>query len=155
MTPPKGRIRSAKGIIAVVLVVAALLVAAFVVNDGGPDITQARVQDSVGPAFASLYQQQRSLLGMTPAVDPKAPAVCQRTGRGIPNSGAGDDWICQLSLSVNGVFQSIFTYELSMRADGCYVADGSPSLVGGAMLTSPTGAYRVNPLFEFYGCFDT
>lgn len=120
-----------------------------------PDVTQARVEAAVGPTFASLYQRQRLLLGLPAAVDPKASAICGRTGRGIPNSGAGDDWICQLSLSVNGVFQSIFTYELSVRADGCYTADGSPSLVGGAMLTTPSGAYRVNPLFEFYGCFDT
>lgn len=120
-----------------------------------PDVTQARVDAAVGPTFASLYQQQRSLLGLSPALDPTAAATCARTGRGIPNSGAGDDWICQLSLSVNGVFQSIFTYELSVQADGCYSADGPPSLVGGAMLTTPSGAERVNPLFEFYGCFDT
>ena len=139
----------------VVVAAAALVALGFVVGGGGPDITQARVQDSVGPAFVDLYQQQRLLLGLPPAPHPAAPAVCGRTGRGIPNSGAGNDWICQLSLSVDGLFQSVFTYELSVRADGCYVADGSPSLVGGAMLTTPSGANRVNPLFSFYGCFDT
>jgi hypothetical protein len=110
---------------------------------------------AVGPTFANLYKLQQSLLGHPPVVDPQAPANCQRTGRGVPNSGAGDDWICQLSLSVNGQFQSVFTYELAVRADGCYVADGSPSLVGGAMLTAANGSARVNPLFEFDGCFDT
>ncbi len=138
-----------------VVVAAVVLVAlGFVFGGGGPDITPARVQSSVGPAFASLYQEQRTLLGLPPVVNPQSPAVCSRTGRGIPDYGAGDDWICQLSLSVDGLFQSVFTYELSMQADGCYVADGSPSLVGGAMLTTPSGANRVNPLFEFYGCFD-
>jgi hypothetical protein len=138
-------------IVGLVLVVAAALALAGCT----PDVTQTRVQDSVGPAFASLYQYQRTLLGLPPAVDPQAPAVCQRTGRGVPNSGAGDDWICQLSLSVGGVFQSVFTYELSVTADGCYKADGSPSLVGGAFLTTPAGAEVVNPLFEIDGCFDT
>lgn len=133
----------------------ALVAAAFLLSACGPDITQARVQNSVGPAFVNLYQLQRELLGLAPAINPTAPAVCQRTGRGNPNSGAGDDWLCQLTLSINGVFQSVFTYELSVRADGCYVADGSPSLVGGAMLTTPSGENRVNPLFKFYGCFDT
>jgi hypothetical protein len=134
---------------------ASLVAAALLLTGCTPDITQARVNAAVGPTFVNLYQVQRSLLGYSPAVDPTATAACARTGRGIPNSGAGDDWICQLSLYVNGQFQSIFTYELSVRADGCYTADGSPSLVGGAMLTTPSGANRVNPLFEFYGCFDT
>jgi hypothetical protein len=132
-----------------------LLAAALLLTGCGPDITQARVQQAIGPAFANLYQYQRSLLGLSPADDPQAPAVCQRTGRGVPNSGAGTDWICQLSLSVGGVFQSVFTYELSVTADGCYKADGSPSLVGGAFLTTPSGADVVNPLFEIDGCFDT
>lgn len=136
----------------VALVVAA---AALLLTGCEHDITEPRVQASVGPAFAHLYQLQRSLLGLPAAVDPQATALCQRTGRGVPNNGAGDDWICQLSLSVNGVFQALFTYELSVTADGCYVADGSPSLVGGAMLTTPKGSDVVNPLFRFDGCFDT
>jgi hypothetical protein len=102
---------------------ASVAAAALLLSACQPDITQARVQDAVGPAFSNLYEIQRSLLGLPPAVNPTSPAACMRTGRGIPNSGAGDDWICQITLSVNGVFQSIFTYELSVRADGCYTAD--------------------------------
>jgi hypothetical protein len=139
----------------VVGLVPVLVAGAVLLTGCTPDITPGRVDASVGPEFANLYQVQRSLLGLAPAVNPTASANCGRTGRGIPDSGAGDDWICQLSLSVNGVFQSIFTYELSVQADGCYTADGSPTLVGGAMLTTPAGTNRVNPLFEFYGCFDT
>lgn len=133
----------------------ALVAAAMLMSGCGTDVTQARVQDSVGPAFARLYEYQRSLLGLPPAVTPQGAAVCGRTGRGNPNSGAGDDWICQISLNTAGTFQAVFTYELSVSADGCYVANGSPSVVGGAKLTTPAGAYMVNPLFEFYGCFDT
>ena len=118
-------------------------------------ITQARVNDAVGPTFAHLYRLQHQLMGFPPVIDPQASAQCQRTGRGVPNSGAGDDWICQLSLVVGGQFQSIYTYDLSVKADGCYVADGSPALVGGAMLTAGNGQTRVNPLFAFDGCFDS
>jgi hypothetical protein len=139
-----------KRVIVLVLVAAALLATAC-----RPDVTPSRVDGSIAPTFVNLYQLQRSLLGLPPAPDPTATASCGRTGRGIPDSGAGDDWICQLSLSTGGRFQSLFTYELSVRADGCYTADGSPSVIGGAMLTTPSGAERVNPLFEFYGCFDT
>jgi hypothetical protein len=119
------------------------------------DVTQSRVQEAVAPTFVNLYNLQRSLLGLPPAPTPSATAMCARTGRGEPNSGAGDDWICQLSLYNKGQFQAVFTYELSVTADGCYTADGSPSLIGGALLTTPSGANRVNPLFRFYGCFDT
>jgi hypothetical protein len=122
---------------------------------GGPDITQARVNASVGPTFTNLYVYQRSLLGLPQVTNPKGTANCARTGRGEPNSGAGSDWLCQITLDIDGNFQSYFTFELSMKADGCYTADGSPSLIGGAMLTTPGGANVVNPLFEFYGCFDT
>jgi hypothetical protein len=132
-----------------------LVAAAVLLSACTPDVTAARVNTAIAPTFVNLYQVQRSLLGLPPAADPTATADCGRTGRGIPNSGAGDDWICQLSLFSNGQFQAIFTYELSVRADGCYTADGSPSLVGGAMLTTPSGSNRVNPLFKFYGCFDT
>lgn len=143
-------------IIGLGIVVVALFVGAAVIAKGGsPDVTQARVDASVGPAFTNLYVYQRSLLGLPTVVNPRATAQCGRTGRGIPNSGAGDDWLCQLTLTDNGAFQAIFTYELSVRADGCYAADGSPTLIGGAMLTTPSGANVVNPLFEFYGCFDT
>ena len=118
-------------------------------------ITQTRVDNAVGPTFAQLYRLQHELMGFPPVNDPQASAHCQRTGRGVPNSGAGDDWICQLSLAVGGQFQSIFTYDLSVKADGCYVADGSPALVGGAMLTAGNGQTKVNPLFAFDGCFDS
>jgi hypothetical protein len=120
-----------------------------------PDVTPVRVETAVGPAFANLYKLQQSQLGMPVVINPRATAQCARTGRGVPDNGAGDDWICQLSLSVNGQFESVFTYELAVRADGCYVADGSPSVVGGAMLTTPNGSTKVNPLFEIDGCFDT
>lgn len=130
-------------------------VVALILTGCSPDITQARVDKAVGPTFATLYKLQQSLLGQPPVVNPEAPAQCQRTGRGVPNNGAGDDWICQLPLTVNGQFQSTFIYDLEVRADGCYVANGSPSVVGGAMLTTPAGADKVNPLFEFDGCFDT
>jgi hypothetical protein len=143
-------------VIVLVVVCAALFVGAGLLARGGdPDVTQARLDASVGPAFTNLYLLQRSLLGLPSVVKPSTAAQCARTGRGVPNNGAGNDWICQLSLSNNGQFQSIYTYELSVRADSCYVADGSPSVIGGANLTTPSGANVVNPLFKFYGCFDT
>jgi hypothetical protein len=139
----------------VVVVVALFAGAALLAKGGSTDVTQARVDASVGPAFANLFTYQHSLLGLPAVVRPSTQTQCGRTGRGEPNSGAGSDWICQVSLYEHGQFQAIYTYELSVRSDGCYAADGSPSLVGGSMLTTPSGSNVVNPLFEFYGCFDT
>jgi hypothetical protein len=131
-------------------IVAALALSAC----GGPDVTQARLEDAVGPTFARLYQRQQDLIGKpTPAV-PQASATCHRSGVDAPTSGAGDDWICVLVLQVGGP-QAVFNYELNVAADGCYTADGPPTLVGGKTLLTPKGASRVNPLFAFDGCFDS
>ncbi len=49
---------------------------------------------------------------------------------------------------------SSFTYELNVKADACFEADGPAGLVGGMTLTTRGGAERVNPLFAFDGCFE-
>lgn len=134
---------------------AAAVAGALILSGCASSITQARLDNAVGPTFAHLYRLQHQIMGFPPVIDPQASAQCQRTGRGVPNSGAGDDWICQVSLVVAGQLQSAYTYDLSVKADGCYVADGSPGLVGGAMLTAANGQNQVNPLFAFDGCFDT
>jgi hypothetical protein len=121
---------------------------------GGPDVTQSRVEDGVGPAFANLYAHQQTLLGHHAAGRPQASATCQRNSKGTSNQGAGDDWVCQLLLQLSGP-TSLYTYELDVKANGCYVADGPPALVGGRTLTTPDGRNVTNPLFAFDGCFDT
>jgi hypothetical protein len=125
------------------------------VSGCGSDITQARVEDAVGPTFAHLYARQQTLLGQGLTLDPQASATCKRNDKSVSNSGAGDDWVCQLLLQVEGRPSSLYTYELNINADGCYEADGPPGLVGGRTLTTPSGQNRVNPLFAFDGCFDT
>jgi hypothetical protein len=121
---------------------------------GGPDVTQNRVEDAVGPAFANLYGHQQQLLGHPLTVRPQASATCQRNNKGVANQGAGDDWVCQLLLQLSGP-TSLYTYELNVKANGCYVADGPPALIGGRTLTTAGGRNVTNPLFAFDGCFDT
>lgn len=121
---------------------------------GGANITQGRLDDAVGTTFANLYQRQQALEGKPVHTTPQASATCKRSGRGAPTTGAGDDWVCTLLLQVGGP-SSVFTYELSVQSDGCYTADGPPALVGEKTLTTPSGGTRLNPLFEFNGCFDT
>jgi ABC-2 type transport system permease protein len=121
---------------------------------GGPDVTQNRVEDAVGPAFANLYAHQQVLLGHILPVRPQASATCKRNSTGVANQGAGDDWVCQLLLQLSGP-TSLYTYELDVKANGCYVADGPPALIGGRTLTTASGRNVTNPLFAFDGCFDT
>jgi hypothetical protein len=135
---------------AVVAVAAALGLAAC----GGPNITSGRVDDALGPTFASLYRHQQELLGKTPSTTPEASASCHRSGQSAAATGAGDDWICTVLLQV-GAPVAQYTYEVNVQANGCYTADGPPALVGNKSLTTPAGTKRVNPLFAFDGCFDT
>lgn len=134
---------------------AVLAATVFVAGCGGPDITQSRVDDSVAPAFASLYARQQYLLGTPLSAPDQASAACLRNDKAVHSSGSGDDWVCQILLNVGAKPSSQFTYELNVKADGCYEADGPPSLVGGLTITTPGGSNRVNPLFAFDGCFDT
>ncbi|HZQ84025.1 MAG TPA: hypothetical protein VFA83_04265 [Acidimicrobiales bacterium] len=122
---------------------------------GAASVTQARVENSVAPAFAQLYAQQQRLLGKGAVPGAQASADCHRSTRGSGNTGAGDDWVCQLLLQVGGQPSGVYTYDLNVKANGCYTADGPQALVGGKSLTTPTGRSRVNPLFAFDGCFET
>ena len=122
---------------------------------GGPDITPARVENAVAPAFAHLYAHQQELLGRATDVNAQASATCSRSNGHAGSTGAGNDWICQLLLQVGGHLSSAFTYDLTVQANGCYTADGPPALVGGHTLSLPGGRTRINPLFILNGCFDT
>jgi hypothetical protein len=131
-------------------IAAALLLTAC----GGPDITEARLDNAIAPTFANLYARQQALLGKSLPSTPQTSASCHRSGKDAPMTGAGADWICQLLLQV-GTSLTQYTYELTVQATGCYTADGPPGIVGQLTLTSHSGATRVNPLFAFDGCFDS
>lgn len=131
-----------------------LLAAAALAGCGGPSITAARVDAAVGPEFAALYARQQQLLGHPAPSPPRASASCTRADEAVAPTGAGDDWVCQVVLLTGGP-AAAYTYELTVKANGCFVADGPPALVGGRTLSTPQGSQRVNPIFAFDGCFET
>ena len=91
--------------------------------------------------------------GATLAVVPS----CKRPG-GTPISpghGAGDDWRCTLSVIGPGLRQTPITYEVHVRTNGCYTADGPPALVGQPTIRDVHGHQVINPALRFDGCFDT
>jgi hypothetical protein len=141
--------RSAAGL----LVGAALL--AGTTACGTVDITRSRLQDDVGPTFRNMYVLQHRLLGQDTATPAELSAAnCTKGGPRTPDQGPGDDWTCQVYWPVNGTLQTL-TYEVQVKATGCYTAQGPVSNVGQQYLHTADGRTVVNPLYAFDGCLNT
>lgn len=138
---------------AAALTAAVLLGAAGCSGDG---ITRPKLERSLGPTFSNLYADQQALLGRTPVVAASVTrfARCTRGLTSEHDRGAGPDWTCVVRFpSPDGHVEPI-TYEVDMRPDGCYAAQGPALVVGQQQLTDPSGRRRTNPLYAFNGCFD-
>jgi ABC-2 type transport system permease protein len=107
--------------------------------------------DSVGRTYAHLYERSLQQAG-NPAPEPvRVFAVCVRGGEDTPDRGPGDDWRCRVEhLRLNG--PPPVTYEVTLKPDGCFTAEGPPAVVGGARVTDVDGVSRLNPLYAFDGC---
>ncbi|MDT7570750.1 MAG: hypothetical protein QOE05_924 [Actinomycetota bacterium] len=116
--------------------------------------TPTALSSDFSDVFAGLYLGQHSLLGPTSLTRDslKAHSVCRRSG--AAKQGPGEDWICvvQYDDGDSSVSQS---FEVQMKPDGCWRAEGPPTAQP-PMLTDPaTGRLWVNQLAEFDGCLDT
>ncbi len=134
----------------------ALAGAAGLLGCGTTDVTQARVQRAVGQSFGRLYVAQQALLGRPglSAATVAALASCHR-GPGAAARGPGDDWTCDLLWRNASGQDAAASYEVAVRADGCYTATGAPAVIGPQQLERVGGALVRNPLASFDGCFDT
>jgi len=124
---------------------------------GGPDVTRPRLEAAVAGTFGQLYVQQQALLGH-PGLSPAAvntAASCDRGGPAKPDIGPGDDWACTVVWNEAGGHPRTAVYELSVRAEACYRADGPPAIVGQQQLPLPDGSTAINPVYAFDGCFRT
>lgn len=126
---------------------------------GSGGITAPRLEGSVAGTFARLYVLQQERVGQ-PAPDAAALQAAARCQRGSPSSrqtGAGNDWICQVTFLAGGPQPPTRAlYSLDVHPDGCWSADGDgpPAVNGLRTLSSPDGRLRVNPLYLVDGCFD-
>lgn len=149
-------------------VVAAL--AALLLSGCSADVTAAKVQHTFGTAFRRLYLQQLQLLGKPPPasllrqighshrlreVGFYSHARCRKGARHSPQVGAGDDWTCIELYQRSGGNVAEADYEVSVRTDGCLVASGPAQVVGPPQITATDGRTVVNPLSQFYACFNT
>ena len=126
---------------------------------GPAGITAARLRQAITPTFNNLTLLQQRLLGR--AVPPGAKlnvlTACNR--RAGASKGPGDDWVCTLDVFIPQpgavpFAQTPVTYDVSVKANGCYKAEAPPSFVGQQLMRDPAGHSIVNPLFTIYGCFN-
>jgi hypothetical protein len=122
-------------------------------------MTPTRLEAGLKPTFNNLAVYQQRLLGRTIVAGAKLndTAVCAR--RGGARDGAGDDWVCTVEVltpqadTATPNFEAV-DYDISIKVNGCWSADGPPSFVGNQTFKTPKGKTVYNPLFEIYGCFD-
>jgi hypothetical protein len=137
-------------------VIIAAAAATALANVGGPDVTRARVETSLNPAFSNLYVQQQQLLGH-PGVTPAsiaANSTCDRGDASVPDVGAGSDWICMVSFDDNTGQQQAGKFELQVHANSCYTANGPAKLLGSFTITDTSGHEVPNPVNAFDVCFN-
>ncbi|MDX6215797.1 MAG: hypothetical protein QOG99_1381 [Frankiales bacterium] len=117
-------------------------------------LTPQRVGPSFVQVFTGRYAEQQRLLGR----DPIAPgslhalASCGRTGRDV--DGPGEDWTCSVQY-VDLATASAQVFELQVKPDGCWKADGTPATQPPQVVDPVTLIASTNPLVEFDGCLDT
>jgi hypothetical protein len=141
--------------VAVGLVAAAAVV--VLAGCGPVDITRAKLQDDFGPTFRNMYVLQQKLLGHTPRSVPArvSRARCVKGGNGTPDRGPGDNWTCLVDWpAADGHIEGL-TYEVDVKPEGCYTAQGPATYVGQQTMRAADGRSVTNPLFEFDGCLDT
>lgn len=126
---------------------------------GSSPITAAALQTSLAGTFAQLYVlQQRQQSHPPPTLtDLSATAGCQKGTAATAQSGAGNDWVCQVTFFVAGPGTPVHAlYNVDVHPDGCWSADGDgPVSVNGARtILDPAGAAHPNPLYLVDGCLD-
>jgi ABC-2 type transport system permease protein len=140
-----------------VVAAAVLAFLAFAGSWGPTGVTATRLENAIALNFQNLVVLQQTLLGRhVPAgARLKVIPICARKGSATPSRGPGTDWHCTLSVVGPGLRQTPVGYDVTVRPDGCYTADGPPSFIGPPSFQARGGGSRVNPLFQFDGCFDT
>jgi ABC-2 type transport system permease protein len=128
-------------------------------NWGPAAVTAARLEAAIKPTFNGLTVLQQRLLGrrIAPGSRLDDDASCVR--RSGATQGPGDDWICTMNMVIELDGPTPFSltpvaFDVAVKANGCYKAEGPPTFVGQPEIRDAHGAEVVNPLYAFDGCFD-
>jgi len=136
---------------------AVLALLAFASNWGPKGVTAGRLETSISATFSNLavYQQQLEGHRLPAGASLYVLPSCKRRGVSTPYGGQGDDWHCTLSVVGHQAQQMPIGFDVNVRANGCYTAEGPPSVIGPATIRRRGHGFVPNPLFVFDGCFDT
>jgi len=140
------------------LVLPGALLTVGLVGCGPGAITADRLSAALAPTFTNLYVHQQQQLGHPPttATALQTTSSCTRGTPATPDEGAGADWSCVVTWLIDGNGTPVIArYDVTVKPDGCYTADGPPLTIGPRTISDITGHDVLNPLFAFDGCFDT
>jgi hypothetical protein len=126
---------------------------------GSTGITPTPLEESISRTFSNLYVLQQVDQGnpRLTARSLKARAACLKGTPASAQSGAGADWVCDVTYLVAGPSTPVTAiYDVDVKTDGCYAADGDgPASVNGSRtLTGLNYRQVVNPLWLIDACFD-
>ena len=124
----------------------------------GSGIDKVKLDRSLATAFAHLYRMQTAELHR-PAVTEaqlRTSASCDKGGGLVADVGPGNDWRCVVTWRLPGsaaVGSAI--YQLDVKPDGRYVADGDgPQEVNGFFQVRTSAGGVPNPMWQFDGSID-
>lgn len=120
----------------------------------GPSYRADDLAESVGRSFAHLYERGQLEAGRTDvaAEGLRVRTSCQRGGGDTLDEGPGDDWRCLVSFLDPSLGAKQVLYEVVLKPEGCFTADGPPAVVGDARIRHADGMARLNPIYAFDGC---
>lgn len=146
--------------LAVVLILACLALAAGLGGCGGSTVTARRAAITpavLGAALAQKFNRltilQQQELGRTVPRGATLKVIPTCIRHASNPSGPGD-WVCTLYVNTPDAGRVPVSYDVTVQADGCYKAQGSPSIVGSRLMKDAAGKTVVNPLYTIYGCSD-
>jgi ABC-2 type transport system permease protein len=124
----------------------------------GPGIDKAKLDRSLGTAFAHLYRMQTAELHRADVTEAhlRTSASCDRGGSRVEDLGPGNDWRCVVTWHLPGATATgSAIYQLDVTPDGRYVADGDgPQAVNGFFQVRTGRGDAPNPLWQFDGAVD-
>jgi ABC-2 type transport system permease protein len=143
--------------LAALLAVAACVIAGAT-SASGSGIGKAKLDRSLGTAFAHLYRMQTGELHRPEVTEAqlRTSASCDKGGPLVDDLGPGNDWRCVVSWHLPGsAATGSAIYQLDVNPDGRYVADGDgPQEVNGFFQVHTSTGDAPNPLWQFDGLVD-
>jgi hypothetical protein len=117
-------------------------------------ITSDRVSHSVAPTFDRMYRWQQRLEGASTAMPLNTEANCVKGDASVPDQGAGSNWVCTISFLISGADTPVsFNWNVTVKPNGCWTAEGTPPQLGGQTIHTRTGKTVSNPIYAVDGCF--